>query len=106
MSLTSAFTPQGQTVLITAAVSPPAPVQVTSNSNYRIINAGTVLAFLGVGSTAAIATANAAVVTTSGPAICLLPGTDEILTFTPNGYFTAATASSTAAIYIVGGEGL
>jgi hypothetical protein len=36
----------------------------------------------------------------------LLAGTDEILSFTPNAYFTAITSSSTADIYITPGDGL
>jgi len=36
----------------------------------------------------------------------LLPNTDEILSFVPNAYFTAITASGTAQIYITPGDGL
>ena len=104
-----AFNPQGNTQTLTAAVTPPAPVQVVSTTGaatqYRIINAtNNVTCFLGVGTTAAQATTNA---TTTLPArvIPILPGTDEILTFTPDAYFTAATASSNAVLYITPGTG-
>jgi len=104
-----AFNPQGNTQTFTGAVTPPAAVQVTSTTGaatqFRVINASTsTLVFLGVGATAAAALANA---TTTLPArtIPLLPGTDEILTFTPDAWFTGATASSTAVIYITPGSG-
>jgi len=36
----------------------------------------------------------------------LLPGTDEILSFVPNAYFTGVTSSGTASIYVTPGDGL
>lgn len=102
-----AFTPLGNTVTFTANVTAATPVQAIGSTmgpnQYRIINAGTVLVFLGVGGNATVATANAGNVATSMP---LLPGTDEILTFQPNAYFTGQTASGTAAIYITPGDGM
>jgi hypothetical protein len=107
------FTPEGNTVLITAAVTAPTPVQVASNTlggnQYRVINNGAVTAFLGFGANAATATTNA-VAPTSGSgnstfSIPLLAGTDEILSFLPNMYATAVTLSSTATIYITPGDG-
>jgi hypothetical protein len=105
-----AFTKLGNTVVFTAATTAPAAVQAVSSTlggnQYRIINAGTVTVFLGYGSTASEANTNAAVVTSSGGAIPLLPGTDEILSFVPNAYFTGVTAANTAAVYITAGDGL
>jgi len=105
---TQAFNQQGNTQTFTAAVTPPAPVQVVSSTGaanqYRVINAGLYLVFLGVGTTAALAITNATS-TLPARAIPLLPGTDEILTFTPDAYFTGATASNTAVIYITPGTG-
>jgi hypothetical protein len=107
------FTPEGNTVLITAAVTAPTPVVVASNTlggnQYRVINNGSVTAFLGFGANAATATTNA-VAPTSGSgnstfSIPLLAGTDEILSFLPNMYATAVTLSSTATIYITPGDG-
>jgi len=112
MSVSSAFTPLGNTIAITAAVSAPTPVQAPCNSlggnQYRIINAGSVTAFLGYGKTAAEATANAVIPTTGNATFCipLLAGTDEALSFLPNAYFTAVTGSSTATVYITNGDGL
>jgi hypothetical protein len=107
-----AFTPMGNTVIITAAVTAPTPIQVPSNTlggnQYRIINNGSVTAFLGFGPDAATATTNA-VAPTSGNdtfSIPLLAGTDEVLSFLPNMYVTAVTLSSTANIYITNGDGI
>lgn len=109
MAVNAPFTPSGNTVTITAATTAPNAVQAISTTlggnQYRILNAGSVVAFLGVGTTADAANTAAAVVTSSGGAIPLLAGTDEIITFLPNAYFTAVTGSSTAVIYITPGDG-
>ena len=106
---TQAFQKMGNTVAFIAATTAPTAVQAVSTTlggnQYRIINAGLVTVFLGYGTTAAEANNNAAVVSTTGPSIPLLPGTDEILTFLPNAYFTGITSSSTATIYITPGDG-
>ena len=107
---TQAFTKLGNTVVFTAATTAPTVVQAVSTTlggnQYRIINAGTNTVFLGYGTTAAAANTAAAVVTTTGEALPLLPGTDEILTFVPNAYFTGVTTSGNAVIYITPGDGL
>ena len=107
---TQAFTKLGNTVAFTANTAAPTPVQAVSTTlggnQYRIINAGTVTVFLGYGSSASDASNNAAVVTTTGPSLPLLPGTDEILTFVPNAYFTGITSSGSAQVYISPGDGL
>ena len=106
---TNAFTQYGNTVTFTAAATAPTPVQVTSNVNgnqYRIINSGNVVVFLGYGTTSANAASNATVVSTTGPSLPLLPGTDEILTFVPQAYFTGITSSGTAVVYITNGDGM
>ena len=106
----NAFTKMGNTVAFTAASTAPTPVQASSTTlggnQYRIINAGSVTVFLGYGRTAAEASNNAVIVTSSQAAFPLLPGTDEILTFVPNAYFTGVTANSTATIYITPGDGM
>ena len=107
---TQAFTKLGNTVAFTANVAAPTPVQAVSTTlggnQYRIINAGSVTVFLGYGATASDASNNAAVVTTTSPSIPLLPGTDEILTFVPNAYFTGITVSGASQVYISPGDGL
>ena len=105
----NAFTKTGNTVTFTAGVSAPTPVQVTNTTiggnQYRIINSGTTVVFLGYGTTASDATNAAATITSTGTAFPLLPSTDEILTFVPNAYFTGVS-TGTAVIYITPGDGV
>ena len=107
---TNAFQKTGNTVAFIAATTAPTPVQAVSTTlggnQYRIINSGTVTVFMGYGTTANEANTNCAVVTSSGPSFPLLPGTDEILTFVPNAYFTGITVSGTANVYVTCGDGL
>lgn len=107
---TNAFTKTGNTVVFTAATSAPTPVQCSSSTlggnQYRIINAGSVTVFLGYGVASTDASNNAVVVTSTGNAFPLLAGTDEILTFVPNAYFTGITATANASVYITPGDGL
>ncbi|UOF81587.1 hypothetical protein [Bacteriophage sp.] len=106
----NAFSKTGNTVTFTAAVTAPTPVQCLSTTlggnQYRVINAGTGIVFLGYGTTASDATNNAVQVTSSQNCFPLLPSTDEILTFMPNAYFTGVTTSSTAVVYITPGDGV
>ena len=105
-----AFTKTGNTVTFLAASTAPTPVQALSSSlggnQYRVINAGNVTVFLGYGTTSSDASNNAVAVTTSQPSFPLLAGTDEILTFMPNSYFTGVTSSGSATIYVTPGDGL
>jgi hypothetical protein len=105
-----AFTKTGNTVVFTAATAAPTPVQCLSSTlggnQYRIINAGSVTVFLGYGIVSSDAANSAVIVTSSGSAFPLLAGTDEILTFIPNAYFTGITANSTASVYITPGDGM
>jgi hypothetical protein len=105
-----AFTPMGNTVTFTAATAAPTPVQALSNTiggnQYRIINNGTIIVFLGFGTTSSSANSNAVIISNTGSSIPILPGTDEILSFVPNAYFTGITSSGTATIYVTPGDGL
>ena len=107
---TNAFTRTGNTVVFLAAATAPTPVQCLSTTlggnQYRIINSGSVTVFLGYGVVSSDASNNATVVTTTGPAYPLLAGTDEILTFVPNAYFTGITATANASVYITPGDGM
>ena len=109
MSVSAPFCPSGNTITFAAATTAPTPVQCVSSTlggnQYRIINSGTVVAFLGVGATSTNATLNAVVVNTTAASIPLLPGTDEIITFSPNAWFTGITSSSSANIYVTPGDG-
>jgi hypothetical protein len=109
MSVNAPFTVTGNTIVITATTPAPAAVQAISSTlggnQYRILNTGTVTAFLGFGATATIAATGANTPTgTVVNCLPLLPGTDEILTFVPNAYFSANASSSTV-IYITPGDG-
>lgn len=105
-----AFSKMGNTVVFAASTTAPTPVQAVSTTlggnQYRIINPGTVTVFLGYGMTSADAANNAVVVSSSQASLPLLPGTDEILTFAPNAYFTGITSSGSTSIYITPGDGL
>jgi hypothetical protein len=107
---TNAFTALGNTVVFTAATTAPTPVQALSSTlggnQYRIINTGNVTVFLGFGNSSANASSNAVVVTSTQGSLPILPGTDEILTFVPNAYFSGITSSGTANIYITPGDGM
>jgi hypothetical protein len=109
MAVSAPFTPSGNTVTFTAATSAPTPIQAVSTTlggnQYRVLNAGSVTVFMGIGQTAAQATASATVVTSTANCIPILAGTDEILSFLPNAYFTGITGSSTAVVYITPGDG-
>ena len=109
MSVNAPFTPTGNTVVITAANPSPTPLQISGNNGgscqYRVLNAGSNTVFLGFGTTATAATAGANTPSPSlGNCIPLLAGTDEILTFQPNAYFTGNASVSTV-IYITPGDG-
>ena len=107
---TQAFTRTGNTVAFIASTSAPTPAQCVSTTlggnQYRIINAGSVTVFLGYGVTSSDASNSAVVVTSTGLSYPLLAGTDEILTFVPNSYFTGVTSSGTATIYVTPGDGM
>ena len=110
-----AFAPLGNTVLIPAAAVAPTGVQVPVKSvldaqatgQYRIVNSSVNTVFLGVGSTAAIATANAVapVAGTPSAAIVLLPGAIEILRFGRLSFFSGLAAAASS-VFIVQGEGM
>jgi len=108
-----AFRVQGNTIAIAATTSVSTPVQIQTtfapgSNRFRVINSGSITVFLSAGDTAAEATANCVIPIPGTPQNCipLLPGTDEILTYTQEVFFATITASSTAIIYITPGNGL
>jgi len=109
----TAFLPNGPTVVVTANATAPAAARilptftaVTPPTNqYRVVNVGSVTAFLGVGETAAIATTNSAAVTTTGNAVPIVAGAVEVFNFPPTSFFTA-TAASSCVLYVTPGQGL
>lgn len=102
------FTPMGNTVTFTAAVSAPTAVQALSTTvggtQYRVHNTGNVVVYLGFGSTAnaAAAMANTTIV---GSTLSLVAGGVEVFTLNANQYFTGTTASGTAIVNITPGDG-
>ena len=110
-----AFAPLGNTVVIPAAAVAPTGVQALvlarldaqSTGQYRIINSSANTVFLGVGGTAAEATANAVapVAGTPSAAIVLVPGAVEVLRFGRESFFSGL-ASAASTVYIVQGEGM
>jgi|SRR3990172_4750903 len=106
------FNPRGNTVVVAAAATAPLGVQVPSSSygqsgQYRVVNTGTNTVFLGVGSTSLAAQANAVapIAGSPSPAIALLPGAVEILSFGDQAYFSGLAAAATT-LYITPGQGL
>lgn len=110
-----AFAPLGNTVVIPAAAAASTGVQALvdarfdaqATGQYRIINSSLNTVFLGVGPTAAIATANAVapVAGTPSAAIVLVPGAVEVLRFNQTTYFSGLS-SAAATVYITPGQGL
>lgn len=110
-----AFNPQGNTVVVAAAVTAPAGVQAPVDIRFdaqatgqvRIINSGIETVHLGVGPSAALAQANAVAATAGNPAagIPLVPGAVEILRFPVGSYFSGYAAAATT-LYITPGQGL
>jgi len=110
-----AFAPLGNTVLIPAASSASTGIQALVDARfdgqgtgqYRLVNSGNNTVFLGVGPTAAIATANAVapVAGTPSAAIVLLPGAVEILRFGRESFFSGLASAATS-VYITPGQGL
>lgn len=110
-----AFAPLGKTVVVAAAASAPTGVQALvydkfepqNAGQFRFINAGTTTVFLGTGSTAAEATANAVapVAGTPSAAVVLVPGAVEILRFNQTTFFSGLS-SAAATVYITPGQGL
>lgn len=108
-----AFTQLGNTVVFTANTAAPTPVQALSNglgsNQYRIIvpaSSTVTMVYLGYGVSSSAANTNAVVISSSTFTLPLLPGTDEILTFLPNAYFTGITAAGNTSIFITPGDGV
>ena len=110
-----AFNPLGSTVVVSAAAIAPTGVQAPlktgasrpAGGQYRVVNAGTVTVFLGVGATAEIAQGGAVapVAGTPSNAVVLVPGAVEVLSFGEDAYFSGL-ASVASTVYITQGTGV
>jgi len=110
-----AWIPEGQTVVVAANNPAPTGIQVlvpqryrsSASGQFRVVNAGAVLVWLGFGNTAAEAATAAAAATAGNPssAVPLLPGAVEILRFAPELFFSGFAASA-ATVYMTPGQGL
>jgi len=97
------ITPQGPTYFLTAALSSPTAVQIVNGySGYMASTTSSNLVWLGYGTTAAQAVANAVIPTVGNPqnAVLLLPGYMYFYSLQPNLYFAALTTGGTAPVYI------
>lgn len=111
-----AFAPLGNTVVIPAAAAASTGVQVLVDARfdaqavgqYRIINNSGNTVFLGVGPTAAIATANAVAPVAGVPsaAIVLVPGAVEVLRFGRESFFSGLAPLGASTVFILQGEGM
>lgn len=112
MSQISPHQQQGNTRTLTAANTPPTPIQLTNTSGLGPLqavftNIGTVDAFIGIGKDAATATTNAAAVTDNATITrTILSRTQVVWTIPAGAWVTGFTASSTAVINIELGEGV
>ncbi len=105
----SSFLKTGKTITFTGATSAPSAVQLLSNDQVRsedavVSNVGAVTVFLGWGTDAGVAAANA-VIPTSTPSdgYPILAGTKETLKIPSGSWITAITGSSTAIVYVTPG---
>jgi hypothetical protein len=104
------FTPTGNTIVVPAAATAPTGVQAVGTAGvgqYRIVNTGTIVVHLGVGATAATATANAVAAVAGTPAkgIIIMPGAIEVLRFGNDAFFSGVSASAVN-VYITPGQGI
>ena len=103
-----AFTPVGNTVTFTAAVTAPTAVQAVSSTlggtQYRIHNTGNVVVYIGYGTTAAAATtmANASI---NGSTLSMVPNSVEVFTFNGSIFLTGVTTSGTSVVNVTPGDG-
>lgn len=110
MDSCAAFRPKGNTSVISAAASAPAPIQiggpVSGDVAVMVYNAGTVVAFLAYGPTPAAATANA-IAPIAGTSTSTIPIPPGVQTFTLVGnQFYTAVAASASTLYLTPGEGV
>lgn len=108
------FNPTGKTIVVAGATTAPsgvqAPSDVSTTTQFRLHNAGTVTAFIAFGVDASTAQTNAVIPTGTGAnskySFPLPPGFAEVFSAPNATFWSAITASGTASIYITPGSGL
>lgn len=110
MDSCAAFRPSGPTSVIAAAASAPTAIQiggqVSGDVTIMVYNAGTVVAFLAYGPTAASAATNAVAPVAGTPTLTIpIPPGTQAFTLTPGQFYTAVAASATT-LYITPGTGV
>lgn len=116
MAINAPFSPMGNLITITAAAAPgPAPVQLVNTTlapnNIEIINPSTTDAFLVYAETAAEAVALAtagipAPVTRGSKGMIAIPaGSDKVYSLSPKAFYTAITATGSASLWLLAGDG-
>lgn len=110
-----AWSPEGQTVVIPANTPASTGLQVLTYPKYRasaagqfrVVNTGDVVVWIGFGVNATEATAAAAAAAAGNPssAIPLVPGAVEILRFSADMFFSGF-ASKAVTVYMTPGQGL
>lgn len=116
MSLISAFTPLGNTVLLIGNSTAPSGIQAPVSvglgaSQYHFVNTGTQTVFLSYANSAALAQSGAVIPTGTGASattvIPLMPGVAAIYSLPSGSYFSAICSVAAAQnIYITPGEGV
>jgi hypothetical protein len=112
-----AFRQMTQTHAIAAATTPPTPIQIpvvrpeltgSQVNSVVFLNPSAVDVWVGVGPTAAIATANCVIPTPGSPTNArMIPrGTAPTLDFPRDAFVTARTASGSVTLYVAAGAGL
>jgi hypothetical protein len=110
-----AFNPIGKTIVVAAASTAPAGIQAPvyekfnpqNAGQYRFVNAGNNIVFIGTGASAALAQAAAVapIGGTPSDAVPLLPGAVEILRFNKDTFFSGLASGATT-VYVTPGQGL
>lgn len=113
--ITTPFQPLGNTVAIAAGTTAGLGLQANNSAaarlsqQHRIYNANTVVSFVGIGITPALAQAAAVIPTTGAPAgtgvIPIGPGAERVISF-PAGSCFSAIATVAGTIYVTPCEGI
>jgi hypothetical protein len=111
MAALTPFRPNGPTIVVNAASTPPAPTQCLSDEsllqNYVMTNVGSVVVFMTMGANQGEASADSAVPVAGSPqeVYPLLNGSQVTITGPQNAWFTGITSVTAATVYVTPGYG-